>query len=119
MRWTYEQDGFSVSVDFTPMQATIAWLGVSDARNPQEFLGPVIQELSEKLQGVPITVDFSRLEYMNSATVAPMVSMVRALDASGQPVLIRFSKDGWQRTHLKCMTAIARTLQSVTVEART
>jgi hypothetical protein len=115
----YEHDGLVISVSKVGTQARISWSGVSDARHPGTFLDPVVAELIEQLKGFEVTVDFTELEYMNSATVSPMLSLVKLLDGNGKPVLVLFADGDWQRTHLKCMTAIARTLQNVKVEGRT
>jgi hypothetical protein len=114
----YEKDGLVLLASKVGNRSYIAWRGVSDARNPAAFLAPVFKELVEYAKGSDVTVDFSRIEYLNSATVSPMLQLVKLLDANGHAVLVLFAATDWQRTHLKCMTAIARTLRNVTVEGR-
>lgn len=116
--WTYEQDGLVVTASRAGGKARIHWSGVSDSRSPSAFLVPVEQELLTHLRDAEVTVDFSQLEYMNSATVAPMLSLIKGLDAIGKPIVVIFSTADWQRPHLKCMTAVARTLKNVTIEGR-
>ncbi len=114
-----EQDGLTWAVAVSPEQATIYWRGVADSRHPGTFLNPLIDEWASKLKNVEVTVDLSQLEFMNSATVTPLVNLVKALDANGKPVRVMFLDVEWQRIHGNCMRAIARTLKHVRVERQT
>jgi hypothetical protein len=81
-------------------------------------LSPVLRDMSARMKDAEITVDFRKLEYMNSATVSPLITFVKNLDTAGTRVLVLFSDTDWQRTHFQCMRAIARTLKNVLVESR-
>jgi anti-anti-sigma regulatory factor len=116
--WKYEQDGLIITARKTGSKALVTWKGVSDSRTPGSFLNSVVSELATNLRDAEVTVDFTQLEYMNSATVAPLVNLIRQLDQNGKPVLVLFSDVDWQRTHLNCMSAIARTLGNVRIEGR-
>jgi anti-anti-sigma regulatory factor len=116
--WTFEQDELSISVQRSKEGAVVIWRGVSDARNPGSFLNPMAERLLPLLKGARVTVDFRLLEYMNSATVAPLINFVKRLDANGSPVTVVFSDIDWQRVHMTCMKSIARTLTNVRVEGR-
>ena len=117
-RWVYEQDQLVVVVEVSGTSATVVWRGVSDARHPGRFLNPLTEKLTQQLHFAQVTVDVRQLEYMNSATVKPLVGLVKALDANGKSVRVLFSEVDWQRTHCNCMSAVARTLKNVSVEAR-
>jgi hypothetical protein len=69
------------------------------------------------MKGAEVTVDFSKLEYMNSATVSPLINFVKTLDGICTRILVLFSETDWQRTHLQCMRAIATTLRHVAVQS--
>ena len=112
----YRQDGLSLTLEQSAGTATITWKGVSDGRFPGRSLNPLFREWVEKLQGSKVVVDLTRLEYMNSATVMPLIQMVRQLDASAKQVRVLFLDVDWQRTHGNCMKAVARTLKNVQVE---
>lgn len=114
----FEQDGLCIQMSRADGQVTVSWLGVSDSRVPAAFLNPVIEQVVQSARGSSVTVDFTRLEYMNSATVTPLIALVRALDDARCPVLLLFAEVDWQRTHLQCMRAISRTLSNVRVEGR-
>ncbi len=112
---TYEYEGLVLEVERSAAKAQIRWKGVSDSRFPGRFLNPLIDALVREMQGAAVTVDLRRLQYMNSATVHPMVSLVKRLDENGMPITVLFDRTDWQKTHRNCMAAIARTLKNVTV----
>jgi hypothetical protein len=114
-KWQFEQDGLVINASRTNGRGTVAWCGISDSRTPGIFLRPVLRELSEKMKGAEVTVDFTKLEYMNSATVSPLINFVKALDGGCTRTLVLFSETDWQRTHLQCMRAIATTLRNTQV----
>jgi hypothetical protein len=116
-KWQFEQDGLIISASRLNGKGTVAWSGISDSRTPGIFLRPVLRDLSEKMKGAEVVVDFSKLEYMNSATVSPLINFVKVLDGICTRILVLFSETDWQRTHLQCMRAIATTLHHVAVES--
>lgn len=114
-RQSYAQGGLVLEIEQEKTEARIVWKGVSQERNPGQFLNPLVQEWAAKLNNVAVTVDLRQLEYMNSATVQPLVSLIKRLDASGMPIRVLFNDVDWQKTHRNCMSAIARTLRHVSV----
>jgi hypothetical protein len=116
-RWQFEQDGLLISASRGIARGTIAWQGVSDSQTPGIFLRTVLRDMSEKMKGAEVTVDFTKLEYMNAATVAPLINFVKTLDGACSRILVVFSQADWQRTHMQCMRAIATTLRHTAVES--
>lgn len=114
----FEQEGLVISAWRAQGKGTVVWAGISDSRNPTTFLNPILREVTDRMKGADVTLDFTKLEYMNSATVSPLLNFVKTLDEKGSRVLVVFSEIDWQRTHLQCMRAIARTLRNVSVESR-
>jgi len=114
-KWQFEQDGLVINASRANGKGSVTWRGISDSRTPALFLRPVLRELSEQLKGAEVTVDFSKLEYMNSATVSPLINFVKTLDGSCTSTMVLFSETDWQRTHLQCMRAIATTLRNTQV----
>jgi anti-anti-sigma regulatory factor len=114
----FERDGLAFVVTRSKQSAVVAWEGVSDARDPRAFLDSVMQQVVKDLTDFEVTIDFRRLEYMNSATVAPLIKFIKTLDASSSSVLVVFSTADWQRTHYQCVKTIARTLKRVRVEVK-
>ena len=89
----FEHGALRIAVFRRDNKATILWSGVSDSRNPSAFLNAVVQRLVEELQGYEVTIDFRRLEFMNSSTVPPIISLIKRLDAQGISSLVLFTDD--------------------------
>jgi anti-anti-sigma regulatory factor len=115
----FENSGLIIAVTRTGTDATIAWTGESDSRNPGEFLNPLITRLAKEFTGLSVSIDFSGLTYMNSATVAPLIMCIKSCDASASAVLVSFSDMDWQRTHVQCVRTISRALKKVRIEVKT
>lgn len=114
----FSKDGLVISITKTEALVTLTWEGISDAREPDLVLGPLMRRLAAELKGRPVTMDFHRFEYMNSATVSLIVQLIKLLD--GQGVLITLIYDtqvSWQRINYQCMKAIARSLNHLQVKA--
>jgi hypothetical protein len=114
----FENEGLAILVNHSATDATIAWTGESDSRNPSAFLTPLMTRLVKELTGFGITIDFSGLKYMNSATVAPLINCIKLFDAAATSVLVVFSDMDWQRTHVQCVRTISRTLKKVRIEVK-
>jgi hypothetical protein len=112
----FEKETLTVLVKRSDTEASMSWLGESDSRNPGEFLNPIVKQLASELSGLSVTIDLTRLAYMNSATVAPLIACIKSLDASATEVHVQFSDADWQRTHVQCLRAISRKLKGVHIE---
>lgn len=118
MTQRFESGSLVISVMRTAAATTIAWTGESDSRNPGEFLNPLVAKLAKDLAGQSVVIDFSELTYMNSATVAPLIMCIKSLDGTANAVLVVFSDQDWQRTHVQCVRTISRQLKKVKIEVR-
>ena len=116
-KWQFTQDGLVINASRGTARGMVAWVGVSDSQTPGVFLRPILKDVIDKMKGAEVTFDLTKLEYMNSATVSPLIQFVKALDGSCTRIVVLFSQADWQRTHLQCMRAIATTLKHVTVES--
>jgi hypothetical protein len=115
---TFEYGQLRITIRRGHGRATILWRGVSDTRDPASFLNPLVRDLKEAIGPENVVLDFSQLEFMNSATVAPLIGFVRTFSSSERTVTVVFSDVDWQRPHAQCMRAIARTLKRVLVEVQ-
>jgi hypothetical protein len=114
----YENDALTVHVTRSGDDVAIAWTGESDARSPGEFLNPLFARLVTEFTGLNVTIDFSGLKYMNSATVAPLIVSIKSFDAKAAALLVIFSDMDWQRTHVQCVRTISRSLKKVRIEVK-
>jgi hypothetical protein len=112
----FEKETLTVLVKRSDTEVSMTWLGESDSRNPGEFLNPIVKQLASELPGLPVTIDLTRLAYMNSATVAPLIACIKSLDSTATEVHVQFSDADWQRTHVQCLRAISRKLKGVRIE---
>jgi hypothetical protein len=115
---TYENENLVVHVRRHGHEASVAWTGESDGRSPGDFLNPLMTRLVKDFTGLQVTIDFSGLTYMNSATVAPLIMCIKAFDGAAESVLVIFSDMDWQRTHVQCVRTISRTLKKVKIEVK-
>jgi hypothetical protein len=93
------------------------WRGTSDASDPGREITPFLTATADKGEGQAFELDFRHLEYMNSATVAPIVHFIRLLDGRGIAVKLIFDVGvGWQRVNFVAMKSMARALRYLTVE---
>ncbi len=77
----FVQGELTLQLEETTSELRLTWLGRSSDREPSRFLVPVLTEALERARaaGLPLVMDFSALEYMNSSTFTPVV---KALDES-------------------------------------
>ena len=116
---TFEGDGLFIEFTSSEEGASILWRGVSDSRDPGKILAPVMQDLVVRSRGRKLTVDFSALDFMNSATVAPVLQFIRELEKQGtHTVLVYDVGKEWQRINVQCMRLLVKPMAHVDIETR-
>lgn len=111
-------DGLTIEVTTVQSIVHVVWRGVSEARDPDDALVPFLTGLADRLRAQKVSIDFRALEYMNSATVIPILQFVRRLDSEGAQTHVLYDqKVSWQRINFRCMKTIARTLTHVEVHS--
>ena len=74
-KWQFTQDGLVISASRGNARGMVAWCGRQRLpARPAVFLRPVLKDVIDKMKGAEVTVDFTKLEYMNSATVSPLIN---------------------------------------------
>jgi hypothetical protein len=96
----FERGELVIAFEQSADQASMTWRGVSDSRNPDEFLEPVFRHVLFKAQGCQLEIDFTELEFMNSSTVSPIISLLKKLDAAKISTSVIFSDVDGQQTHM-------------------
>jgi hypothetical protein len=77
----------------------LVWSGRSTDRDPGKFLMPIFQDLLERVRGDPkrITMDFTKVEYMNSSTFAPIVKLLDMARRSVASITLEYTQSRkWQ-----------------------
>ena len=114
----FESDVLLVVVRHAGPGWIVRWTGMSDARNPQVFIQPIVDYLLTNIKGGRVVIDFSGLTFMNSSTVSPIINMLKSLNSKAIETRVEFSDAEWQQTHLRCLKTISRVLEHVTVVGR-
>lgn len=100
-------------------QTVIEWLGVSNARDPGLTLTPYLDQITKELDCKEVSIDFSRLEYINSSTVPPIIRLIKDLNKKAVKTLIYYNKSlKWQQESFKALATLSKILKYVSVEAR-
>jgi anti-anti-sigma regulatory factor len=92
--------------------------GESDSSDAAALLRSLFDGYFEVAATRGLTLDFMRLDYMNSSTFPPIVELIRRMHERGASITIYYSKDkAWQRTPFKALSSIAAVYQNLTVQA--
>jgi hypothetical protein len=78
----------------------LVWSGTSVDRNPGQFLQPFFAQWSAEAEkgGYRFSMDFSRLRYMNSSTITPVIFLIQELKRTLTPVVLRYDQTvKWQQ----------------------
>lgn len=85
------------------------WTGKSNARDPNSFLAPLLQEAAARAvkEDKPIVLDFTGMEYMNSSTFSPLVKMLHQAAKDGMRVRVEYDKARkWQTLSFNALNAL-------------
>ena len=78
----------------------LVWDGKSVDRNPSAFLQPFFEQwATEAEEGkMRFSMDFSRLQFMNSSSITPIIFLVQDLRRRKIPIVIRYDRTiKWQQ----------------------
>ena len=94
----------------------MAWLGRSENREPGAVLNPYLTKIINAISSKELEVDFSKLDYMNSSTVPPIIQMIKTLDLKAIPTKILYNKDSkWQAASFKALETISKSMKHIEV----
>lgn len=74
----YKDEDLTLRLFDTETEVRLEWHGQSLAREPGRFLLPILSRaLDRGLQlNKPLVIDFSRMEYLNSSTLTPVIRIL-------------------------------------------
>ena len=105
-RETYASGLLIMEIEEGDSSIEITFLGKSTEREPGKFITPVLTEViqnSRKYNKV-ISMNFLKLEYMNSSTITPIIRMLESTKKSTENISILYDKSKkWQDL---CFTAL-------------
>lgn len=97
---TFTDEELTLVLFETPEEVRLEWQGLSMARNPGQFLSPLLSRaLDRGLQREkPLVLDFQRLEYLNSSTLSPVIRILDQARRGHGRVRVVYNKElKWQR----------------------
>lgn len=103
----YENAGLKLEVHDLEDAIEIVWTGKSTARDPGTFITPILTELMQESRsaGRVISMDFRRLEYMNSSTITPVIRVLNEAKRGTAKVLILYEgKLRWQELSFSALS---------------
>lgn len=98
---------------------SIEWQGRSKERNPSIFLTPILTRILErsKIESKKIIMDFTKLEYMNSSTITPIIKILERMKKGSNHILIQYGKAlKWQELTFAALEAFQTDDQRVKIE---
>lgn len=87
----HEDGRLKLEVHYQPDKVIVNWLGESKEREPIKFITPVFDAIYQKDASNPIILDFTKLDYMNSSTVTPIVKQIEKARKAGRKLEIHYS----------------------------
>ena len=100
-------------------RVTVSWHGISDGPNPGAELSPYLEGLVHASAGAHVEIDFTGMDYMNSATIAPIIRFIRALNDVCSKVSVFYDETrNFQRTTFSAIKAMGIVLDKLEVLAR-
>ncbi len=89
----YVENDLTLDLTQSPGELRLTWRGKSSDREPSRFLAPILSDALERARvaGVPLAMDFSALEYMNSSTFTPVVKVLDESRRLHVPVVLEYS----------------------------
>jgi len=96
---TFTSHALSLTVSEEPQTLLVTWRGRSTAREPAEFLIPILTKALERSAELkrPLTLDFRNIEYFNSSTITPVVRVIEEAKRRGNSMVIIYDKKlRWQ-----------------------
>ncbi len=96
---TFEDGPLTLQLCEDDREVRLEWRGQSMAREPAQFLLPVLSKALEKgsRASKPLVIDFQNLEYLNSSTITPVIRILEQARRGTERVTVVYRRDlKWQ-----------------------
>jgi hypothetical protein len=115
---SFQLEDLTISVLHEGDTATLRWSGMSEIQAPELSVGPFLQSFVRGLQEQKVIVDFRALEYVNSATLQPILQLIRELNERQIQTTILFDPAmESQRITFRCIKTITKPLSYIHISA--
>lgn len=96
----------------------VIWLGEADEREPRKMLLPFLEQVARRAmqEHKSVILDFSDLQFMNSACIGLVVAFLKALNGRNVQVEVRYNTaHDWQTLSMKCTRTIFARSESIAI----
>lgn len=103
---TYTSGLLQIEIGENDSSIEITFLGKSTEREPGKFITPILSEViqNSRKYNKGVSMNFLRLEYMNSSTITPIIRILENTKKSAENISILYDKTKkWQEL---CFTAL-------------
>jgi len=105
-----------IKVSKGPAKTVITWFGQSDAQKPSEFLTPFFTELIKNFKGGEIEADFTKLSYMNSSSVSPIIQFLKMADTKSIKTTVKYKAGSvWQNATFRALDTMSKAMKNITI----
>lgn len=114
---TLELDELSIRFTTEGGKALISWHGTSELQDPAASIRGFLCGLIPRITDKAVMMDFRPLEYMNSATLQPLLLVLKEYNTAEIATEIVYDPTvEWQRIIFRSVAAISTTLSKVTIK---
>lgn len=113
---TLTLNNFSISQSMTSVDLILMWQGEMTLRDPGVQLTPFLDRCIAQSESRRIVMDFTRVTFMNSSSLVPILAFIKKLGAEGRALELRYNEAiGWQRVSYQSMTILCKKVPLVKI----
>ena len=115
---TFTQKSLTLRVDDVGERYEVHWSGKSTARNPSQFIAPILKATMQAAEdnGRMVRLDFTQIEYMNSSTVTPVIRVLDAAKRKQIEVEVVYAADlRWQELSFSALRVFCDKGSSISI----
>lgn len=89
---SYSDNNLTLNVEDDGHVIRVDWRGRSTARNPAIFLAPILRDALRQAgsSGQALVLDFTRIEYMHSSTITPIIRVLDEARRGAETVTVLY-----------------------------
>jgi hypothetical protein len=114
-----QHEELTIRVEKKGDRICLRWAGKSTGRNPANVLFPFFESIVKEVDGQDIQVDndLTKLQHLNSSTLAAMIGVMRIFRASGVTMRVLYDPMvGWQERSIDALRVLESPTSSVRFE---
>lgn len=115
---THKSNLLTIEIEEKENAIQMSWIGMSADRTPGVFLNPIIKDIIDisETRNKEIIMDFKKLEFMNSSTVAPIVKVLDRVKRNSHKFTIRYCKNtNWQELSFSALMVFQTTDERIKI----